>query len=221
MGELYQVFCPVCSLTHGPRAERHPTKKYIKLGEHNFWAEVLNKPFDQFGVIQTSEGRGTFAKAGYFSPEEDPTGSYPLVKARLLKAVRAWIDNGWLDPAEVEAMLAGEIEIPDTGTVSPGPSGARQSTTRRPAPRPETAVELRRRLSELMNEEDKSRSLRLLKKALPSIDEDRFDISGIEEAIEEYQGITRAGISLDEYQEAKSLNFDFIIDTINELENGL
>ena len=255
MSTFNQVFCPVCFMAHGDRAERHSTKHYIKLGRHNFWEDAVQQHVEQYGVTVQSEGRGTLLKLGYFTPGEDPTGSYALVKACLLKATREWLDKGWLTVEEVEAMLQGNINVPAAvpRTRIPVPSPAsrppapkivnlkpvmqpKTRTKKRPATTPISPPESERTASEdlpaekkvnldaliedltnLMDEDDKAGSLKKLKKALAGIDEDKVDISEVESAIEEYEGITRSGMSPEDYQEGKQSAFEFIQQTIDEI----
>ncbi|MDD5512896.1 MAG: hypothetical protein PHD09_03935 [Candidatus Omnitrophica bacterium] len=237
MAEIYQVFCPVCMNAHGMQAERHATKRYIKIGQHSFWEAAMAHHVEEFGVIQESQGRGILNKVGYFPPESDPTGSYPYVKALLLRATKEWIDKGWLTADEVTAMLQGDIEEPAAGGIKPSagkkvvhPKAKTARTKKAALPTPVVTrlppvmkfnlKELKNNLSNLLNEEDKAKSIKDLEKALAGIDEDRVDISDVEEAISEYKEITRAGMSPEEYQEAKQTAFDFIAEQIEEMEEN-
>lgn len=81
--------------------------------------------------------------------------------------------------------------------------------------------ELIDRLLDLMNEDDKSKSIKALEKALAGLDYDQWTgLEEIEEAIAEYKEITRAGISPEEYTEAKETAFDFINETIEGIEEN-
>jgi hypothetical protein len=107
MTEIYQPFCPVCFTSHGTKAEHDPAKKWYSFNRHNFWLDVQNSDPDKpFGTILESQGRGTLRMKGYFGPAEDPTGSFPLIRARLLAAVHEWIEKGWLTKEEVGLMVA-------------------------------------------------------------------------------------------------------------------
>lgn len=99
-----QAFCPVCGMTHGTEViERVPGKPYIKLTRRNFWERTKDyDPNKPFGVIQEAIGPGSFTKLGYFSPEEDKDGFFPLIKARLLTVLKEWQKNGWLTKEEIE-----------------------------------------------------------------------------------------------------------------------
>lgn len=103
-----QAICPVCGTAHGIEVtERVEGKPYIKLARRNYWERV--KEFDPdkpFGVIQETLGRGSFRLVGYFSPEEDEDGFFPLIKGRLLAAVKEWINKGWITREEAERAIS-------------------------------------------------------------------------------------------------------------------
>lgn len=107
MKEYRQALCPVCGTAHGIEVtDRVPGKPYIVLERRNYWERVKDfDPDKPFGVIQETIGRGSFKVLGYFSPEEDQNGFFPLVKARLLSAVREWLDKGWISREELEAAI--------------------------------------------------------------------------------------------------------------------
>jgi len=92
-GQYRQVLCPVCGRAHGSRAFWERTKDFDP-----------NKPF---GVVQeVGRGRGaSFAQIGFFEPSEDTEGIFDLVKARLLQAVKEWLDKGWIKPSEVKKII--------------------------------------------------------------------------------------------------------------------
>lgn len=106
MTKIYEAFCPVCFLSHGIRGKHDPEHRYVIIEKHNFWADTVNSDPDKpFGVIKESLGRGTMHFIGYFSPEEDPAGYFPFIKARLLQACSEWITKGWITKEEVQNML--------------------------------------------------------------------------------------------------------------------
>lgn len=102
-----QAICPICGTSHGITVtETVPGKKYIKLKRGNYWERTKDfDPDKPFGVIQETFGRGTFKLIGYFSPEEDQDGFFPLVKARLLQATKEWLAKGWITKDEVEEII--------------------------------------------------------------------------------------------------------------------
>ena len=109
MAEYRQAFCPVCGTSHGIEVtDRVPGKPYIKLKRGNYWERTKSfDPNKPFGVIQETTGRGTFRLVGYFSPEEDVDGFFPLVKNRLLAAVKEWVTKGWISKEEAMAAIQG------------------------------------------------------------------------------------------------------------------
>lgn len=108
MPEYRQALCPVCGSAHGKVATfRVPGKPYIKGNFVNYWERIKDfDPDKSFGVIQeVGRGRGrSFKLIGYFSPEEDIDGYFPLVKLRLLNAVKEWLNKDWLSKDEVKAL---------------------------------------------------------------------------------------------------------------------
>jgi hypothetical protein len=111
--EYRAAFCPVCFVSHGIVVdETVPGKRYIVLSRKNYWEKVQNSDPDKpLGVIQetggvTGKGRNKFTKTvGYFGPDDDPHGFYPLIKNRLLQALKEWIAKGWIEPEEVRKVL--------------------------------------------------------------------------------------------------------------------
>jgi len=102
-----QALCPVCGTAHGIEVtETVPGKKYIKLARRNFWERTKDfDPDKPFGVIQKATGRGSFRMVGYFGPEEDVNGFFPLIQQRLLNAVKEWVAKGWLTKEQIEGVL--------------------------------------------------------------------------------------------------------------------
>lgn len=103
-----QAICPLCGTSHGIEVtETVPGKKYIKLRRRNYWERVKDfDPDKPFGVIQETTGRGSFKLVGYFSPEEDVDNFFPLIKARLLQAMKEWVSKGWIAREEVDEALS-------------------------------------------------------------------------------------------------------------------
>lgn len=110
-GEYRQAFCPVCGLPHGMKRVEYPSRSYwVPPPTVNFWEWIIQRDKERgldnaepFGVIQeVGAGKGhSFKVVGYFDPDSDQDGFYPLIKARLLLAVQRWIQNGWLTKEEL------------------------------------------------------------------------------------------------------------------------
>ena len=108
------VFCPVCGVSHGRKILEYPSKYFELPVTENFW-EWLQKRSEElgyeeeapFGVIQeVGRGRGHgFKVVGYFGPEDDVDGVFPLVKERLLRVVKNWLQRGWLKREELMEIL--------------------------------------------------------------------------------------------------------------------
>lgn len=110
-GEYRQAICPVCGRAAGTKRLEYPQKGYYSpVPTENFWSYTQDfDPDKPFGVIQeVGAGKGhSFKVIGHFSPEEDIDGYFPLVKARLLNAVKEWLNKGWLTRDEVAHLLGG------------------------------------------------------------------------------------------------------------------
>jgi hypothetical protein len=95
----------MCGTSHGTRVtDRVEGKRWLVLDSENYWLKPLAfDPDKPFGIIQEAAGRGSLQVVGHFSPEDDPSGSFQLIKKRLLQMVTQWISKGWLTSAEVLA----------------------------------------------------------------------------------------------------------------------
>lgn len=113
-GEYRQAICPVCGRSAGLKRTNYNQKGYSSsIAVENFWKYTQDfDPDKPFGVIQeVGGGRGrSFRVIGHFNPEDDIDGFFPLVKARLLAAVREWLNKGWIDKEEVADLLIQEKE---------------------------------------------------------------------------------------------------------------
>ena len=106
MTEWREAFCVLCGRTMGIRNITPEGKPWIKLGEKNRWKETLDFTGDKpFGVVKTSEGRGTMKFERYYGIEEDEEGYFPSMKQRLLAVLREWQDKGWITKAEIEETI--------------------------------------------------------------------------------------------------------------------
>jgi len=106
MTEWKEAFCPMCGRTMGKRTVTIEGKPWIKIGEENRWEETKNFTGDKpFGVVKSSEGRGTMQLVRYYDINEDAEGYFPLMKARLLNVISEWLDKGWITREEVEVAI--------------------------------------------------------------------------------------------------------------------
>ncbi len=106
MTEWREAFCPMCGYTRGMRNITPRGKPWIKLDEENFWERTREFTGDKaFGVVKTSEGRGTMRIVRYYGIDEDVEGYFPLMKARLLAVIGEWLEKGWITPEEVEGAM--------------------------------------------------------------------------------------------------------------------
>ena len=106
-GEYRQAFCPVCGVAHGSKRIGPPGHS----APVNYWIWLQDRDREQggqqhVGVIQAvGGGRGrSLQMIGYFGPGDDPDGFFPLVKARLLQAVKRWHELGWIDQADIDRL---------------------------------------------------------------------------------------------------------------------
>lgn len=53
---------------------------------------------------------------GYYNPEQDVDGFFPLIKGRLLNVIQDWLAKGWLTAEELQnALLVAPIREPAVG----------------------------------------------------------------------------------------------------------
>lgn len=114
-GEYRSAFCPVCGVAHGTKRLEYPERGYpVPPRTQNYWEWISDRDNERglgkdepFGVIQEiGRGKGhSFTVLGYFTPEQDKDGFYPLIKARLLLAVKRWLLNGWISSEEIANLL--------------------------------------------------------------------------------------------------------------------
>lgn len=69
----------------------------------NKWAERGEFTGEEhFGVVKSSEGKGTLKTERYYEIDEDVEGFFPPMKARLLAIIGKWQDDGLLTREEIE-----------------------------------------------------------------------------------------------------------------------
>ena len=105
--EWREAFCPLCGRTMGKKnIYMDPRKPWTKTGEENRWEATQEFTGDKpFGVVKSSEGRGTMKLERYYDINEDSEGYYPLMKARLLAVNKEWLEKGWITREELEAAI--------------------------------------------------------------------------------------------------------------------
>jgi len=109
MSEWREAFCPLCGRTMGMRTVyRSPGKPYFGIaGRENKWD--LTREFTgekPFGVVKSSEGKGTLKTLRYYEIDEDVEGFFPPMKARLLAILGEWQAKGLITREEVEGALS-------------------------------------------------------------------------------------------------------------------
>lgn len=109
MSEWREAFCPMCGRTMGKKTTyRVPGKPYFGIErQENRWEMTKEFTGDKpFGVVKSSEGRGTLKFERYYEIDEDKEGYFPLMKARLLAVVKEWLAKGWIAREEVDETLS-------------------------------------------------------------------------------------------------------------------
>ena len=109
MSEWREAFCPLCGRTMGLRTVyRQKGKPYFGIAaRENKWD--LTREFTgekPFGVVKSSEGKGTLRTLRYYEIDEDVEGFFPPMKARLLAILGEWQAKGLLTREEVDAALS-------------------------------------------------------------------------------------------------------------------
>jgi hypothetical protein len=107
--EWREALCPVCGTSHGMVGIPVEGKPYIKIGKVNYWDRTATfDPDKAFGVVKSSEGRGTMKIVRTYDIDEDEEGYFPLIKARVLQVLKEGLAKGWWTKAEVQKVLAGD-----------------------------------------------------------------------------------------------------------------
>lgn len=97
-GEILEAFCPVCGRTV-------PQNRALKVGgvvvgKVGYFESIDWDPNKPFGVAKEASGRGSLANFRYINPDEAPE-LFEVLKARLIQALKEWINKGWLSPDEI------------------------------------------------------------------------------------------------------------------------
>ena len=107
--EWREAFCPTCGRTMGMKTIlRTPGKPYMGIARReNRWEATKEFTGDKpFGVVKSSEGRGSLKFERYYGIDEDQEGYFPLIKARLLAVMGEWLEKGWITREEVDQALS-------------------------------------------------------------------------------------------------------------------
>ena len=108
MKQWREPFCPVCRRNMAIRTiYRSPQKPYMGIErQDNLWAKAQAYTGEiHFGVVKSSEGKGTLKMERYYEIDEDSEGYFPLIKDRILTTLKEWLDRGWLTPEEIERAI--------------------------------------------------------------------------------------------------------------------
>ena len=108
MTEWKEAFCVLCGRTMGKRTiYRIPGKPSFGIErQDNLWEQTAGFTGDKpFGIVKSSEGRGTMKFERYYDIDEDIEGYFPAMKARLLAVVKEWLEKDWLDAEDIQKML--------------------------------------------------------------------------------------------------------------------
>ena len=104
--EWREPFCVLCGRTMGVKNITIEGKPWIKVGEENRWAKTQEFTGEKpFGVVKSSEGRGTMRLVRYYDIDEDEEGYFPLMKARLLNVISEWLAKGWLSKEDLSKAI--------------------------------------------------------------------------------------------------------------------
>ena len=105
--EWSEPFCPMCRRNMGNKnIYIDPKKPWTKTGVENLW----QKAFDysgpvHFGVVKSSEGRGTMKFERYYEVDEDTEGFFDPMKGQLLRVMKEWLDGGLITREEIEEAM--------------------------------------------------------------------------------------------------------------------
>lgn len=200
--EWREAFCPMCRRNMGMKnILTVPNKPWTKVGQENLWEKVVGWEGEtHFGVIKSSEGRGTMRFVGYYEIDGDVEGYFPFIKNRILSVLQDWLNAGWIAPEEIPRASGGTAPI-----IIPPPVPRRYpaGTDTGAAGTPPS---LRSKWA------GKAKNIGLMKK---DIDKLRDVLDELDGAAEAYEEITREGYSdAEEYQEEKNQAWDEILEAL-------
>lgn len=106
--EWREAFCVLCGRTMGKRTiYKMPGKPYFGIErEDNLWQKTEEFTGDKpFGVVKSSEGRGTMKFERYYNIDEDVEGYLDFMRQRLLNVIKEWLKKDWLSKSDIEKIL--------------------------------------------------------------------------------------------------------------------
>lgn len=92
------AFCPVCG--HTIPEKRAIKQGYVPIDHVDYFDSIdwdANKPF---GVSFAATGKGSLKDWRHISPEDAPE-LFQKVRGRFVKAIKEWMDKGWLSKEEI------------------------------------------------------------------------------------------------------------------------
>ena len=108
MPEWREAFCVLCGRTMGKKTIYiSPGKPYFGIErQDNRWEGTQEFTGDKpFGVVKSSQGKGTLKMERYYDIDEDEEGYFGFMKARLLAVISEWLVKGWLTREEVKQAI--------------------------------------------------------------------------------------------------------------------
>ena len=105
--EWKDPFCPMCRRNMGKKnilIEKN--KPWTKIGEENLWEKARAFTGEtHFGVVKSSEGRGTMQFVRYYELDEDSEKYFPYMKAQLLAVIEEWFAKSWITREEIDEAI--------------------------------------------------------------------------------------------------------------------
>jgi hypothetical protein len=182
--------------------QRAPIERLTKEGPFDFQMWI-----QEYGGKRALTPEDREARRGRRFPRGSAPGNMIWSPTEIMKKYQDAFDKRISD-------INGGSESP-----SPGKPVRPKPPTKSPTKTPSFDIEeLKSRLNGIMNEEKKAQSIKALEKTLAGVDEDKVDISDLEEAIQQYKDVTREGLTPEEYNDEKQTAFENIQEQIEALE---
>lgn len=187
-------------------------------------------PFEADLYLQTFGGREPNSNRGKidYRKLDDKREWESFLELDLLPAIQRVCARYGLEVSIREGAPAAQPASPASPARS-GPTSTPSTPAAPPAPPPapdDPEARLRSemedrlaQLSELLDEDKKAASIKRLEKAIAGLDEDMIEgLDFVQESLEEYKGIERAGMTPEEYNDAKAAAFDALKDAVEGLQ---